>query len=75
MHTHTTAPLCRLPSAWNVLSLVSLFLRPTLYVRALRSIPYLPEQEELLPPLYSQRLLLQPWSEFCNTSLGLSASL
>lgn len=33
---------------------VSLFLRPTLYVRALRSIPYLPEQEELLLTLFPE---------------------
>lgn len=75
MHTHTIAPLRRLPSAWNVLSLVSLLLRPTLHVRALRSIAYLPEQKELLPALCSQIPLLQPWLEFCNTSVGLSASL
>lgn len=75
MHTHTTAPLCKnFPSAWNILSLVSLFLRPTLYVRALRSIPYLPGQEELLPPAIP-RASFTAWSEFCNTSLGLSASL
>lgn len=75
MHTHTPAPLRWLPSAWNVLSLVSLSLRPTIYVTALRSIPYLPEQEELRPPLCSQIPLFQPWLEFYDTSLGLSASL